>query len=193
MYIRWDFIFENVDRAPLEDVEQVSKELGTPPILVDGADVCHCRRARLWWLSWTLLDTGEATQDPKGPHLRGRLAGDAGPPQRWLDPGARWEHLSSDPEARLPCFMRWTPRKTPPLLPRGITDCEPEDLKRWEAARHACALYQFRERHCIRDKDGSLRTPSVREREVLLGSTWITQCRRSQAGRQRATLQRQNR
>ena len=47
--------------------------------------------------------------------------------------------------------------------------CQPHEWERYVADQHAHPPYQYKDEHCIQDKDGSLRLPVAEEREVILG------------------------
>ena len=77
-----------------------------------------------------------------------------------------WSRTSQKP---LPTFTTSRPSSKPLRRPAGLKDCNEEELQRWKEHSHRFPPYQYMHQHCLQDGKGSLRTPSVQEREAIMG------------------------
>ena len=78
-----------------------------------------------------------------------------------MEPG--WSKCSNE---LFPTFTTSCPRQTPGRRPAGIRQCTPKELERWYEDYHRFPPYQYR--FCVRNEKGSIRLPSIGEREVLI-------------------------
>ena len=91
------------------------------------------------------------------------LGGRAGACVDCLEPG--WCKV----EQAFPTFTTSRPSAVPGRKPAGIRECRAHELARWEADWHRFPPYQYMDRHCVQNRRGEVRVPSVSEREVALG------------------------
>ena len=56
-----------------------------------------------------------------------------------------------------------------PKQPAGLQTASSEAIRRWQADAYKFQVYQYEARHLVRRYDGQLRTPSLMEREKLMG------------------------
>ena len=165
--IQWDFLYENVDSAPQNEIEEVSRLIGAEPYFLDAGQICSMRRPRLYWLSRPLQEGWEeACRASKGRRcvpLTACLPDDS----TWLDTGA--EYVPASEAARLPTAVRRIPRRRPPERPAGLHRCDAAAKQRWAEENYATPPYQFHESYLVRDALGHWRRPNANEREVLLG------------------------
>ena len=82
-----EFIFENVASTKPHDRQIMSQLLGCQPVFVCGSLVSHCRRPRLFWVSfWNYVAwPWEITE--KGAFWHLEIPGGPGPVSRWKKPG----------------------------------------------------------------------------------------------------------
>ena len=70
---------------------------------------------------------------------------------------------------RFPTFTRSIPRPKPPKAPAGLDSCREETLARWRADRFRFPPCTYAKEFMIRDAQGTMRTLSASERELLMG------------------------
>ena len=177
--IYWYELLENVESGPSDDVELVSEEVGCTPYFIEAGDFVHVRRPRLYWASWDVIRVPYVSMAWRAPERQApgttrqwgrtkvQVSVDLGSPDRWLDAGATFD--GNPAVRRLPTFVRWEARKRPPKSPAGLHSCRPHEIARWQAARFATPVYQFKDSNCLKRADGTLEPPSAAEREKLMG------------------------
>ena len=89
----------------------------------------------------------------------------------FLEPGAT---MGAE---KLPTFTTSRPSSKPMRKPAGLKDCRSHEVARWQGDSHRFPPYQYKYKHCILHQ-GTLRTPSVIEREAMMGfpSGYTVQC-----------------
>ena len=133
------FIIENVV-CDADSLQQVSKEIGVEPIMVDAARTCPATRKRLFWLNFTVrLEQGETWQ-------KFQIKNSSKPVQALVmrkaphrfepDPGWR-THPSWD--GQFPCVLGWMPQeKSPnPKYTMHHHKASAQAKQRWEDNRWA--------------------------------------------------------
>ena len=160
---------ESVASMDIEDRNVMSEFLGLVPLQVDAACMSLCHRPRLYWIDWELLECEDASFHHVGSafhgHSLGRVEGQVSVEARdFLLPG--WHRTCSDP---LPTFTTSRPRDNPGRKPAGLGSCAPHEVRRWTEDSYRFPPYQYRDQHCVKNKAGQLRVPSIEEREVILG------------------------
>ena len=169
-YFKWaqvHHIMESVFSMDVEDRVVMSKAIGCQPWMLNSEGISLCRRPRLYWISWELVEG-------KGVIVK--------PPQT-----AAWEeygeiHLSGEIDAKafissgwkmncpiLPTFTTSRPRDSPGNRPAGLWQCEEHELTRWREDKHRFPPYVYRDVHCLSNEQGELRLPSIQEKEVMMG------------------------
>ena len=175
---------ENVASMDAEDCQAMNEEFELQPWFIDSNGICLAHRPRLYWVSWELQE-GEGVEifwgsDSKLP-LLGQVNLEAKfNPKAFLEAG--W---SLNAEKSLPTFTTSRPSAHPLRRPAGLRDCNAQERERWAQDRHKFPPYQYKDCHCLQDTHGNLRTPSVQEREVIMGfpPSFTLQCmKKSQHG-----------
>ena len=162
------FLMESVASLDTSGLRLMSEGVGVQPWLVDAFGVALCHRPRLYWCSWEICpEPGCDVEPPKTQewtdtgHIRFKASLEQ---QDFLSPG--WTVV--DPCAGLPTFTIARPTTRPGNRPAGLRTCRPHEVSRWEEDEHRFPPYQYKDCHLLQ-KDGEMRLPSVREREVILG------------------------
>ena len=78
-----------------------------------------------------------------------------------------WQRVR--PDAPFPTFTTSRPSAVPGRRPAGLALCPREAVARWKADLHRFPPYQYRAENCVTNRQGVLRVPSVKERDVILG------------------------
>ena len=163
--VQLEFLFENVASMRKRDRRIFAEMLGVVPILVRANRVTHCRRPRLYWISWATEVDWAYPMVSRGDHLELLLPDEPGPRRRWLSSTAAWK--SAEADARLPSFLRSRPSKRRPFKPTGIDTCNPRTVHRWEKDDFRFSPYLYKEQNMI-SENGKLRQPNALEKEKLL-------------------------
>eukprot|EP00438_Fugacium_kawagutii_P014361 Skav231767 [mRNA] locus=scaffold739:108680:112408:- [translate_table: standard] len=157
-------LMESVSSMDESDELVMSQAYGDSPLHIDAAGFGLCHRPRLYWIDWEIPDHPSCSKG-KTPRGRASLSLDhQTDPTPFLSPG--WKRTSPDP---LPTFTTSRPRPTPGYKPAGLQQCSADDIARWKADEHRFPPYQYQPKHCVQNKRGVLRVPSILEREVLMG------------------------
>ena len=172
-------MLENVASMTESDRSDISKELkdigARDPYWFDAAVLGQVNRPRLFWPTWQLCHaTNHSANEEYGvlSHADSKRGFDYVknpsayriPVDGFLDAGVT--KCSSGP---FPTAVRWLPRSHPPDYPRGIEDCDPATLDKWEASHYAMSPYQFKRELGVVTADGTERPPNADERERLHG------------------------
>lgn len=161
-------ITENVASMDAKDCQTMSAEFDLKPWFIDAHEISLCHRPRLYWLSWELREH-EGVEIYLGSNGKLPLLGQVrlfGKTEEtaFLEKG--WTKVASK---ALPTFTTSRPSPHPLRRPAGLRECDEATVERWRQDRHRFPPYQYLPYHCLTDNKGSLRTPTVREREVILG------------------------
>ena len=159
---------ENVSSMDPQDCQHMNEEFADEPWAIDAGGISLARRPRLYWISWDLESETHATVERDVEHrlpVKGRVDLFGPPnPKDFLESG--WELT---PGYQLPTFTTSRPSPNPMRKPAGLKDCEPHELQRWKLDKHRYPPYQYRDVHCLHNKRGEARPPSILERELILG------------------------
>ena len=145
-------------------IEDVVKEFGCAPVLIDGGSLTWCHRPRLYWTTWELAGGPGADLCASGEVSSWKLSAAVGLGDM-LEPGW-WKNA---PNQSFPTFTTSRPSATPGRKPAGIGQCDEDELRRWREDQHRFPPYQYQWVHGLSNKHGIVRVPSTIEREVLLG------------------------
>ena len=152
-----------------EDVRVMTSALGMHPLLVDAKHLSRARRPRLFWLSVPLIKQEEVEMH-QGELYDEIIYGAATEPMHAvLEEGWEWISGQRDTALRFPTFTRSIPRAKPPKAPAGLDSCGEETLARWRADQFRFPPYTYAEEFLIRNAQGTMRTLSASERELLMG------------------------
>ena len=172
---------ENVASMDYEDCQVMNEEFKLEPWFIDSDGVSLAHRPRLYWVTWEVQEAegveiywGTGDRLP----LKGQINLIAEVEEKcFLEKG--WTRSS---QTALPTFTTSRPSLKPLRRPAGLKDCNEEELRRWKDHGHRFPPYQYMTRHCLRHCDGRLRTPSILEREVIMGfpPNYTLQCQKKE-------------
>lgn len=168
-YFRWCPVYtlmESVASMDQKDRDVMSEAIGMRPLSCNAGTFTWCQRPRLYWVDWEI--DNEYTQEPE-------LSGEWSPVQVTLTGTqditevTRRGWLKVDPDQPFPTFTTSRPQGKPGRKPAGLQSCSEQDLRRWAADSHRFPPYQYRQQHCLVNRQNTLRVPDVAERELMLG------------------------
>ena len=154
-------IMESV--ASMDDADKVvmSASFGDNPWVCDAGSLTWCNRPRLYWVTWELEGRLPEVE------IEDRVV-------RLVHDGS-WENaveagwFKVDATQAFPTFTTSRPRAHQGHRPAGLHACDQDTLARWVADRHRFPPYQYLPRHCLQNRKGEFRIPSIREREYMMG------------------------
>ena len=155
---------ENVFSMTPASRDDFTKELHVEPILLDCTAFSNCRRPRLFWVDWPVHARGDEEMVDHEGFQEWKFPGLLEDKKWWLEPGCVHDH-----EGPLPTFTRALPKRTPPKQAAGLSTASDEAIERWRLDSHKFQVYQYESWHMVRKPDGSIRLPSLGERERLMG------------------------
>jgi hypothetical protein len=128
------YFMESVYSMDESDRGLMSEHMQSTPFMVDAAGISVCRRPRLYWVSWEIMESpgvvlrwqqrGEWTS-----YTIVELTHDVEAAE-FIKPG--WQ-LSGD---KLPTFTTSRPRSRPGNRPAGLWQCQAWEVKRWQDDSH---------------------------------------------------------
>ena len=160
-------LMESVASMDVEDRACMSKGVEVTPWRIDSVGITVCRRPRLYWISWELLQgegvvfgegEGEGWERFQSVDLKVEVTSRA-----FLTPG--WTLVGD----KLPTFTTSRPRTSPGRRPAGLQTCTPEEVQRWEDDSFRFPPYQYRDQNCLVNQRGDMRLPNIQERELMMG------------------------
>ena len=157
-------LMESVASMDLTDQGVMSADFGIDPWSIDASGCSAAHRPRLYWIEWE-IPPGVDYHFDKTPSGRDVIHLDHSVDvPRFLEPG--WHKTS---QHKFPTFTTSRPREQPGYKPAGIKQCSLHELRRWKADEHRFPPYQYQTQYCVSDKHGTLRLPSIIEREAIMG------------------------
>ena len=159
---------ENVASMDYEDCKIMNEAFDLQPWFVDADGICLAHRPRLYWITWEIQEeegveifwgTGDKLPLQGQVNLKAEVEA-----KYFLEKG--WTRTSQKP---FPTFTTSRPSSTPLRRPAGLKDCNPEEVQRWKDHLHRFPPYQYMTQHCLQDQQGTLRTPTILEREAIMG------------------------
>ena len=161
-------LMESVASMGEKDRVAMSSSVAAAPWQIDSAGVALCHRPRLYWVTWEIPEkegitlrppkTGDNSYQPGYISLQADVEA-----CKYLEKGSS---LAGD---RLPTFTTSRPRDHPGRRPAGLTSCLTHERDRWVQDEHRFPPYQYKDQNGILDSKGRWRTPTVGEREVIMG------------------------
>lgn len=158
------FFVENVFSMTEASRKEFSAVLGVEPVLVEASYFTWCRRPRLFWASWAIVAFEGENLIDKGDYQQWTFPDLRPEAESWVDEGCF--RMGSD---LLPTLTRALPRNSPPKDPAGLAHASLEAKARWTEDRFRFQVYHYETHHLIQEPSGTLRTPSLPEREILMG------------------------
>ena len=157
-------LMESVASMSEGDRAVMSEAVNLAPWSIDSLGLTLCRRSRLYWVTWDLLGGEDIELHLPEPGKVGQiLFGGHADPNHLLEAG--WELAGP----ALPTFTTARPSPVPGRRPAGLDKCSLAERHRWEEDAHRFPPYQYCHANGLVNKQGAWRTPSVNEREVLMG------------------------
>ena len=160
-------LMESVASMGDEDRTVMSQGVQLQPYKIDSLGLTLCRRPRLYWVTWELVeDEGVEISLPQTDdwdqygEVQFAWVADS---QALLEPGWR---LAGD---SLPTFTTARPSPVPGRKPAGLYQCNQAELQYWKEDEHKFPPYQYQFQSGLVNSKGLWRTPSVAEREALMG------------------------
>jgi len=155
---------ENVFSMTSQNRDEFSRTLGFEPVLVDSVHFSPCRRPRLFWVDWEVQPAeGESLLSHPG-YKEWIVEMEEMKTNWWVD-----ERCKKSSPGPLPTFTRALPRNSAPREPAGYATASSDAIARWRNDRHRFQVYQYEAKHMLERPDGSLRLPSLTEREKAMG------------------------
>ena len=156
---------ESVSSMDSWDREIMSDDFGDQPWHCNAGSLLWCYRPRLYWMTWPLQEQAGVvlTETPEGVAevvLKGT---------QHLDEVCKEGWIKVDPFQPFPTFTTSRPRNRAGYKPAGVGQCNLEELERWEKDAFRFPPYQYCSKHCLVNRQGDLRLPSVEEKEAILG------------------------
>ena len=159
-------IMESVASMDQSDRDIMSEGIGCRPLACNAGSLTWCNRPRLYWVDWE-IDKSFVSEP--------NIPGDWSPVQVELQGMqdiagvTRRGWLKVDPSQPFPTFTTSRPQAKPGRKPAGIQSCTSAELQRWASDLHRFPPYQYKEQHCLVNRQNVLRIPDVQERELMLG------------------------
>lgn len=150
-------LMESVASMGEKDKDIMSDSFGDRPWQCDAGAMTWCNRPRLYWLTWNIDGSGPDV-DIHGRRLT--LSNDRGW-ERSVEAG--WTKV--DATQSFPTFTTSRPRTSRGHRPAGLSACDDDTVSRWEQDKHRFPPYQYLPRHCLQNRKGEYRLPSIHERE----------------------------
>eukprot|EP00438_Fugacium_kawagutii_P036422 Skav236207 [mRNA] locus=scaffold98:76671:78275:- [translate_table: standard] len=161
-------LLENVV-GDASDVREMSRELGTWPVLVDSQYLSRARRPRLFWLSCGLAPVEGVGMFEKDLFTKVVYEAPTEPLSHFPKEGCEWEAGLRDEMARFPTFTLSIPRAQPPPAPVGLATADEGTRLRWVEDRHRYPPYTYALNNMVLTPEISLRPLCADEREILMG------------------------
>ena len=176
-------LVENVASMHVTAREAMSAALSLQPRFAESAAMTHCRRPRLYWSDWELLQgvpcrpstLGTDVQEVDLPNERGAV-------ERWIKPGWTFPERGD-----LPTLVRCIPRASAPSDPKGLEAASEETCRLWRKWQHCYATYQFGPQYLLQHPSEERRPPNATERELLMdfAAGHTLPCQRTAARKER--------
>eukprot|EP00438_Fugacium_kawagutii_P001410 Skav219710 [mRNA] locus=scaffold776:167537:175718:- [translate_table: standard] len=151
-------LMESVQSMDPVDRQMMSSSFGSQP--------WACGRPRLYWITWQLSSQAGAELVAPDSSNYGTITLTA-----WQDLDEVCEEgwTKVDPSRPFPTFTTSRPRPSPGRKPAGLQQCTNQEVDRWQQDQHRFPPYQYASRNCLINGNNSIRLPSVREKEYMLG------------------------
>eukprot|EP00438_Fugacium_kawagutii_P016696 Skav227640 [mRNA] locus=scaffold58:167510:174958:+ [translate_table: standard] len=157
-------LMESVASMDLVDQDHMSASFGEEPVYIDAGHVSLAHRPRLYWVDWELKESPDVefsvtSVGRTAAQLKAIVA-----PEQFLLPG--WTKVS---DRKFPTFTPSRPRAGKGYKPAGLKQCQRHEVQRWVEDSHRFPPYQYQDVHCLKNRAGRLRLPSIEERETIVG------------------------
>ncbi len=157
-------LMESVASMDEKDREVMSDHFEDEPWKCDAKHLLWCCRPRLYWITWC-ISGGEGVEldldsNPRELKLIAHQAMEEICKEGWM---------KVDPHTSFPTFTTSRPRRSAGHRPAGVNQCSIQELERWASDSYRFPPYQYRNCHCLVNRAGDFRLPSVEEREAIMG------------------------
>lgn len=157
-------LMESVSSMDSEDRQVMSDDFGSLPWRINAGTLLWCNRPRLYWLTWEVSPgKGAEIVSSEDPQTLKLVA------QQPLEQVTKEGWTKVDSTSPFPTFTTSRPRASPGYKPAGVQQCTLEDLQRWENDSYRFPPYQYCSKHCLQNRQGLLRVPTIEEREYMMG------------------------
>lgn len=165
------YVVENVASMKREECDTISEKLQREPYFLNPVDAVPMNRPRLCWTSEVLENVMEGITITQKTHWR-EITASAPYPEldQWVEPGVNWPGYEWG--STLPTAMKAIKRSKPPFRPAGIEKCDQDTLERYSADDFRYPPYQYQWKYIFFTSNGTWRTASAEEKELLLGYGW---------------------
>lgn len=156
---------ESVSSMDSCDRELMTTDFGDDPWHCNAGTMLWCYRPRLYWLTWPLYEQAGVTfgTTPDG------VAEVVLEGSQHLDDVCQEGWMKVEPFQPFPTFTTSRPRSKAGYKPAGLGQCNSQELLRWEQDSFRFPPYQYCAKHCLVNRKGDLRLPSVEEKETIMG------------------------
>ena len=160
------YFIENVASLSGEQLKGFNDALNVKPILLDAKWFTWCHRPRFFWCSWSpAIQKDESLEQHDNFHVwRFPLCRDTR--ESWLEPHCKW---NGPEDGWLPILTKPKARNKAPKKPLNLDEATSSAVERWQADGYRVPVFNYEEEAMVVDQQGSLRLPSLSEREVLMG------------------------
>ena len=156
-------LMESVASMSDHDRYLMSSEIALEPWKIDSKGLTLCRRPRLYWVTWELLQQEGVTFAEKEGEVREVVFDSVVNAKDSLEPG--WS-MAGD---YLPTFTTARPSPVPGRKPAGLHTLTAEEEEKWKQDWHRFPPYQYAFKCGVVNKKQEWRLPSVSEREINMG------------------------
>jgi site-specific DNA-cytosine methylase len=165
------YVVENVASMKREECDTISEKLQREPYFLNPVDAVPMNRPRLCWTSEVLENVMEGITITQKSHWR-EITASAPYPEldQWVEPGVNWPGYEWG--STLPTAMKAIKRSKPPFRPAGIEKCDQDTLERYSADDFRYPPYQYQWKYIFFTSNGTWRTASAEEKELLLWYGW---------------------
>ena len=157
-------LMESVASMDEKDRQVMSDHFEDEPWKCDAKHMLWCCRPRLYWLTWNISEGEGVTFDLESSPRELRL--EAHQPMEDI---CKEGWVKSDPLTSFPTFTTSRPRGSAGHKPAGVKQCTMTELERWVSDSYRFPPYQYRNCHCLINRSGDFRLPSIEEREMIMG------------------------
>ena len=159
-------ILENVASMSPTDHAIIDSHRGNEGLKVCPHPLYPVRRPRLFWLDWPVQEDEESQLRQRNGFRSLHFVGPRLSVRTFLD---KQESVTAN-FVSFPSFMRAMRRRSPPLAPRGLEDCDEKALELWTADHFRFPPYQYQQGSLITcRRTRKAYPPRSHHREELMG------------------------
>ena len=157
-------LMESVASMDEEDRSTMSEHFEDEPWKCDAKFMLWCCRPRLYWITWEIREGEGVEMDLRSNPPELKLSA-----QQPIEDICKEGWMKADPLTSFPTFTTSRPRRSAGHKPAGVKQCTLVELERWANDWYRFPPYQYRNCHCLINRSGEFRLPSIEEREIIMG------------------------